>query len=64
MSKENSIMCSGNRLCTKKDILKLIDEAFPDEEVGTHGTVAVITTITMEDGVVKQSVTFGKNFRA
>ena len=32
---------------TKKELIALIDKAFPDEEVGNHGQIAQITTTEM-----------------
>lgn len=47
---------------TKEKLLALIEEAFPDEEVGKYGQIAEITTTTMTDGTKLQSVCFGKVF--
>ena len=47
---------------TKKELISLIDKAFPDEEVGNHGQIAQITTTEMTDGTKMQSICFGKIF--
>ena len=47
---------------TKKELLELIDKAFPDEEVGNYGQIAQITTTEMTDGTKMQSICFGKIF--
>ena len=47
---------------TKKELIALIDKAFPDEEVGNHGQIAQITTTEMTDGTKMQSICFGKIF--
>ena len=47
---------------TKKELLELIDKAFPDEEVGNYGQIAQITTTRMTDGAKMQSICFGKIF--
>ena len=57
---KKAIMSSGNRLCTKKDIMRMIDRNFPNDEVNMHDNIAVITTITSKDGSVYQTITFSK----
>lgn len=57
---KKAIMSSGNRLCTKKDIMKIIDRIFPNDEVNMHDNIAVITTITSKDGSIHQTITFSK----
>lgn len=49
---------------TKKDILELINNTFPDEEVGNFGQIAQLTITEMTDGTKMQSICFGKIFNA
>lgn len=45
---------------TKQGLVELINEMFPDDEVGKSGSIAQITTIEMTDGTINQSIVFGK----
>lgn len=45
---------------TKRELIKLINEAFPNEEVGDHGQIAQLSTTIMSDGTRMQNVCFGK----
>lgn len=60
MSKRNVIESISNKQLTKKDVINMINNAFPDEEVGTHGTIATVTMTELTDGTIMESVTFGK----
>ena len=35
---------------TKRELIELINEAFPDEEVGNHGQIAHLSTTITSDG--------------
>lgn len=45
---------------TKRELIELINEAFPDEEVGNHGQIAQLSTTIMSDGTKMQNICFGK----
>lgn len=45
---------------TKKEVIELIESAFPDEEVGEYGQIAQVTTTIMTDGTRMQAICFGK----
>lgn len=62
MKNRNMIDRVQHNNVTKKELLELIDKAFPDEEVGNYGQIAQITTTEMTDGTKMQSICFGKIF--
>ena len=64
IKKRNAIETTHHAHLTKNEILKLIDQTFPDEEVGKHGQVAQLTTTVMSDGTRMQSICFGKILEA
>lgn len=57
--KRNVIECIQHTKLTKKDLIDLINQDFPDEEVGTLGQIASVVTTRMTDGTIMQSVCFG-----
>lgn len=60
MHKRNVVESTISIKLTKADIIKLIEDNFPDEEVGIYGVVANITTTKMTDRTQHQSIMFGK----
>lgn len=58
--KRNVIESVQNTQLTKKKLINLINESFPDEEVGIYGQIAHVITTKMTDGTIMQSVSFGK----
>lgn len=60
MKNRNVIESIQHTQLTKKQIIELINKAFPDAEVGIHGQVVQVTTTTMTDGTKMQSICFGK----
>lgn len=64
MKNTNNIDSVQHISLTKKDIIELIENTFPDEEVGNYGQVAQLTITEMTDGTKMQSICFGKIFKA
>lgn len=61
MMKNRNVIETISRMdLTKKELIEMIERNFPDNEVGTHGTIAEITNTTMTDGTIMQGIMFGK----
>ena len=60
MENRNVIETVVHTALTKRELIELINESFPDEEVGTHGQIAQVSTTTMSDGTKMQNICFGK----
>jgi hypothetical protein len=59
-SKRNVIEELSSTLLTKKDLIDSINKNFPDDEIGTHGSIAQVLTVRMTNGTRSQSIIFGK----
>lgn len=64
MENRNVIETVVHTALTKRELIDLINESFPDEEVGNHGQIAQLTTTTMSDGTKMQNICFGKILKA
>jgi hypothetical protein len=45
---------------TKAELIKAIEEAFPDETTNSRGTIAVLVKTELTDGTKNQTLTIGK----
>lgn len=54
------VVSSGNKLCTKKEIVDMIDANFSSAVENYHDNIANITTIIASDGSIHQTITFSK----
>lgn len=60
MDKRNEVESISHKNITKKDLFRLINSGFPDDEIFDSGIIGTITTTKMTDGTVMQSILFGK----
>lgn len=59
----NIIQSTSTQQLTKKELIEMVKENYPDEEAEFHGQIAQMTTITMADGTQQQSILFGRILR-
>ncbi len=60
MENRNVIEIVVHTALTKRELIELINNSFPDEEVGNQGQIVQLSTTTMSDGTKMQNVCFGK----
>lgn len=60
MSIRNVIESTTSTQLTKKEMIDLIHESFPDAEVGSHGKIATVIVTELTDGTKMQTICFGK----
>lgn len=60
MNNRNVIESVTSTQLTKEQLIDLIDETFPDAEVGSYGKIVTVTTTELTDGTKMQTICFGK----